>query len=417
MSGQPESGADAERLPPEVSRRLFLGGAAIAAVGIVLAAIAGFADAERFAFSYLVGYYFTVTAAVGALIWIIIQHLAKAGWSVAARRMMEWIAGFLPLAIVLFIPVVVLAPHIYHHWWGGPETVKTVVEEGVKHTVKHLDESIEKKHAFLNPGAFYGLSFLFLVVWAGASWFFRSRSLQQDTSGDPRLTITLQTYAPPFIFAVGYSLAFSGLLWVMSIEPHWFSTMWGVYVFAGSMTSSMATVALLTVYLQGNGYLRRVSTVEHLHDIGKLLFAFVVFFAYIGFCQFFLIWYGNIPEETVFFKARVVEGWKAVSYSLPILHFAVPFLWLLPRTVKRNRSLLSVGAIIMIVMHYVDVYWMVMPNLDEEGAHFTWIDLGGLLAPLGVMLAWLGYCATRYPIYPLRDPRIPETMRNDNGQG
>jgi len=273
------------------------------------------------------------------------------------------------------------------------------------------------KHAFLNPTSYYAMSVAFFVIWTFVAWFFRSRSLEQDKTGDVNLTSTMQKYSPPMMFLVGYSFALSGVLWVMSMDPHWFSTMWGVYMFAGGNIGSLALLGLLTSRLQAGGYFQRVSTVEHLHDVGKLMFAFTVFFAYIGFCQYFLIWYGNIPEETVFFKDRWAEGWRVMSMSIPIVGLLVPFLWLLPRTIKRNRNTLFAGGVLLLVMHYVDLYWVVMPNLDEEGAHFTWIDLAGLLGPAGSMCAWLGYRASRDPIYPLKDPRIPETIRNDNGQG
>ena len=318
---------------------------------------------------------------------------------------MEWLGAFLPIGAILFLPVALSAPTLYHEWWPSHEAGHAV------------EAAVEAKRAFLNPGTFYGLSALFFAIWSGAGWFYYSTSRKLDESGDPALTSTMQKFSPPLIFLIGYSLAFSGILWVMSMTPAWFSTMWGVYIFAGSMTSSLAVLSLMMVIFRAKGLFKRVCTVEHQHDIGKLLFAFTMFFAYIGFCQFFLIWYANIPEETTFYHHRFIEGWKGMSWMLPLCHFALPFSWLMPRTIKRSMLGLGIGAVILLIMHWLDMYWMVMPNLDEEAPHFSWIDLGGLLAPAGLLATWLAFRASKDPIYPIKDPRVPEAMRVDNGQG
>ena len=205
------------------------------------------------------------------------------------------------------------------------------------------------------------------------------------------------------------------------MRPAWFSTMFAVYIFAGAMTSSLAVLAMMMVTFRSRGLFHRVFTEEHQHDVGKLLFAFVVFYAYISFCQFFLIWYGNIPEETNFYHARFTgtwySGWKAVSWLLVIGHFAIPFALLLPRTVKRHKAGLFASALLVLVMHYVDIYWLVMPNLDEHAPRFGWIEVAGLAGPLGVLWFWLAYRASHDALFPIKDPRIPETLRVDNGQG
>jgi hypothetical protein len=379
--------------------------AATFAVGLLLAAAGFVADGKRAAYSYLTGYYFTVTIALGGMVLTNIQHLTRAGWSVAPRRAMEWLGSFLPIAAVLFIPVALSAPTLYHEWWPA---------HGEAH---HVEAAIQAKHAFLNPVAYYGLSALFFIIWGGVGWFYLSTSRKLDETGDPALTMKMERRSPPIIFLVAYSLACSGILWVMSMRPAWFSTMWGVYIFAGAMTSSLAVLSLMMAGMRAKGLFNRVFTVEHQHDLGKFLFGFTVFFAYIAFCQFFLIWYANIPEETAFYKARFVEAWKPISWMIVIGHFALPFAWLLPRTTKRSIPGLAIGAGILLFMHWVDMYWIVMPGLDEEGPHFSWIDLGGLLAPAGALATWVAYRASRDPIYPIKDPRVPDALRVDNGQG
>src|SRR5262245_27168377 len=228
-SGSVTQGQDVARLSPEQSRKLLTRAAAVAIAGILLAVMAALSDGHRFAYAWLTGFEFTVTIGLGGLILVLIQHLTRSGWSVAARRSMEWLAGFLPIAAILFIPVALQYADLYHEW------VHPIGEEA---------ELIEKKHAYLNPGFFFGRAVLYFAIWSAVSLFYRRNSLRQDQSGDPALTSKMQKFAPPLMFAVAYSLGFSGIDWVMSMRPAWFSTMFAVYIFAGAMTSSLATLAL-----------------------------------------------------------------------------------------------------------------------------------------------------------------------------
>jgi hypothetical protein len=218
------------------------------------------------------------------------------------------------------------------------------------------------------------------------------------------------------VLGFGLSTTFAAFDWVMSLDPHWYSTIFGVYFFAGCALSSLATLSLITIQLQSRGLLSRVSTVEHQHDIGKLLFGFVVFWAYIAFSQFLLIWYANIPEETVWYKHRFEGSWGSVSWLLLFGHFVIPFLWLLSRTAKRIRVVLGAGAAWLLFMHYVDLYWLVMPTMEElhHGAHPSWIDLAGLLGPVGVGLAVVAARASGSTLYPVKDPRLAEALRVEN---
>ena len=409
-SSSADPGVDVPRLSAEQSARLLTRAGAFAISGVLLAVAAALSDSHRFAYSYLTGFEFTVTIGIGGLILVLIQHLTRAGWSVAARRSMEWLAGFLPVAAILFVPIALCHGDLYHEWvHPGPDEAAMVAE----------------KRAFLNPPFFFARAAFYFAVWGAISYFYRRNSQRQDTSGDPALTSRMQKFAPPLMFAVAYTMGFSGIDWVMSIKPAWFSTMFAVYLFAGAMTSSLAVLAMLMVTFRSRGFFRRIFTVEHQHDVGKLLFAFVVFYAYISFCQFFLIWYANIPEETNYYHLRFTgtwySGWKSVSWLLVIGHFAVPFALLLPRTIKRHKAGLFLSAALVLVMHYVDMYWLVMPNLDEKAPSLAWstlwIDVAGLAAPLGVLCFWLAYRASHDPLFPLQDPRIPETLRVDNGQG
>jgi hypothetical protein len=252
-------------------------------------------------------------------------------------------------------------------------------------------------------------------VWSFLAWRFARTSRAQDTSVEPAVeTVKLQRWSAPAILLTGVTLTFASFDWIMSLDAHWYSTIFGVYIFAGAFVSALALLALLSLLLEWLGVYGPISTVEHRHDLGKLLFGFTVFWAYIGFCQYFLIWYAGIPEETVFFLRRWTGSWKLVSLALCVGHFVVPFVLLLSRTGKRNRWVLAVAAFVILKMHWVDLYWLTMPTLDPGGATLTSIDVVGGLAPFAVLTAWLARRAAREPAYPLRDPRLPEAVRLEN---
>jgi hypothetical protein len=376
--------------------RLSLG---IAVGGLALGAVAALTNRERFAFAYLVGFAFVTTIGLGALFFVLIQHLTRAGWSVAPRRQMEWLSGILPASAVLFLPIAAMAHGIYHHWMG-PEAAH--------------DEALRQKAAYLNPTFFYIRAALFLGTWALlALWFWRT-SRAQDDSGDPKLTQKMEAGSAPAVLIFALTLTFAAFDWLMSLDPHWYSTIFGVYVFAGSTTSSLAVLALMTLALQQGGRMGKVSTVEHRHDIGKLLFGFTIFWAYIAFSQYMLIWYANIPEETIFYRHRWHGSWKTVSLVLMFAHFFIPFVTLLSRHVKRHPVGLAATSVLMIVAHYVDMYWLVMPNFEHEHIAPSWIDLAGLLGPLGVALLAVALRARKSPTYPLQDPRLAEAAHVEN---
>lgn len=371
----------------------------VAVVGVGLCAAGAAVDVHRFAFSYLVGFYFVATIALGGLFFVILQHLVRAGWSVAARRHMEWISSALVPTILLFIPVAAMAGMIWHHWMG-PEAAD--------------DALLVHKAPYLNKPFFYIRAVFYLGVWAGfATWFYRNSRLQ-DQTGDLKLSLKMRAFSAPAMLIYALTLTFAAFDWMMSLDPHWYSTIFGVYIFGGAVCSSLSVLALVTMKIRASGAIGDVSTIEHQHDIGKLLFGFVVFWAYIGFSQFMLIYYGNIPEETIWYTHRWEGSWKAVSLTLLFGHFIVPFLMLISRHAKRNNTIMAAGSILLLIMHYLDIYWLVMPTLDHHGAHFSWIDLGGLLGPLGVAMAFVAYRVLSDPAYPLKDPHLSETLKCEN---
>jgi hypothetical protein len=211
------------------------------------------------------------------------------------------------------------------------------------------------------------------------------------------------------------TVTFAAFDWVMSLDPHWYSTIFGVYFFAGSVVGGFAALALLTLALTRSGYLRQAVTAEHFHDLGKLLFAFMVFWSYIAFSQFFLIWYANIPEETAWFLHRLDGGWRPMTLLLAIGHFGVPFFFLMPRTIKRRPLLLFAGAVWMLLVHLLDLHWLVMPALaGKESGGILLLEVTALAGVGGVVVAALGWLLAGAPLLPLRDPRLSESLAFEN---
>ncbi len=390
--------------PAEVSlpaSHPFVRGAWVAAAVGLGALAAGWLlgrGSERFYGAYLVAYLYFLTVALGGLFFVLLQFATRSGWSVAVRRLGEHVMGTLPLFAVLFLPVAVGGPKLFS-WMRG-------------------DAHLGAKALFLNPGFFYARAALYLAAWGVMGWWFRKRSLAQDATGDPNVTRRLQSFAAPALVVFAVTLTLASFDWIMSLDPHWYSTIFGVYVYAGSTVAIFALVILLAIALERRGPLAGVITPEHYHDLGKLLFSFVAFWAYIAFSQYMLIWYGNMPEETVWFAERLGRGWLAFSVALALGNFVLPFFFLLSRDVKRHRLTIGIGAAWLLAMHYVDVYWLVVPSLSVPGAGSgfrpSWLDLLALVAVGGLFLGTLGLLMRRPALVPVADPRLPESLSFEN---
>jgi hypothetical protein len=249
-------------------------------------------------------------------------------------------------------------------------------------------------------------------------------SLRQDESGDPEITRRLQKWSAPAVIAFGLTLTFFAFDVLMSLAPHWYSTMFGVYYFAGSVVGFNALLAVIVLSLQNNGRLTRLITVEHYHDLGKLIFAFVVFWTYIAFSQFMLQWYSNIFEEVIWYRARQGNFWLAtVGLTLVFGHFVVPFLLLISRIPKKRKGMLFFGAVWVLVMHWLDLYWLAIPHVPHPadpaaaGIQVTGLQVSdiGCLLGLGGIFAWaIVRGLARYSLIPQRDPRLPESIAFEN---
>lgn len=369
-----------------------------AAIGLILCAISFMQESKSFFVSYLTAFVFFLAIALGALFFILVNHLSRSSWSVTVRRLAETLAANLQWMGLLFIPLL-FGVHQLFHWTHAD--------------VRATDALIQSKAAYLNEPFFYARAAFYFLVWFLVSRYFYRNSLEQDKTGDTYLSYKMGKWSSLGLIFFGLTLTFFAFDWIMSLDPHWFSTIFGVYYFAGCVVSFYATLIIIAFLLQKTGNLREYVNVEHYHDLGKLLFGHNIFWAYSGFSQFMLIWYANIPEETLFFHHRAGD-WKLVSLILPWGHFALPFLFLMSRNVKRRKPLLVLGAVWLLLMCFVDIYWLIQPNFHHH-PHFGLGDIGSILLIGGVFFFLFFQRLKKHSILAYRDPRLSQSLSYDNG--
>ena len=420
----PAAAISGERLAPR-SRSLRVAGLIFIAAGVMM----GWNGSPNFlAKAWLQGWLFAVSLSLGALFFVIIQHLTRAGWSVVVRRPAEAIAsnlmwlwlGFLPIAWMWFNGRLdTLFP------WANLDHLREVAPDEA--TI------VAKKAAYLNPGFFMIRAVVYLLVWRTLASFFCGNSAAQDADRSVARSERMSKWAGPSAILFGVTVTFAAFDWIMSLNPAWFSTMFGVYFFAACCAGGFSLISLVCLRVQGHGLMRDVITPEHYQDLGKMLFGFgIVFWAYIAFSQYMLIWYGNVPEETTWFLARQVGGWRILSAALLLGHFVVPFLFLISRWTKRWKGTLTFGVIWMIVFHWVDLTYLIQPVIPHDVAKFpsydallaayaeertgvmnptlTAISLGFLFLTIGGTLARLA----RTGLLCKGDPRLGESLRFEN---
>ncbi len=374
-------------------------GAVCAVLGVVVCAILGAANPKQFLFSWLVSFLFFLSLALGALFFVLIQYASQGGWGIVVRRIGETIFATVPVMAVLCLPLLFGLGTLYS--WASPGAADH-------------DALLRWKAPYLNVPFFLVRVVLDFGIWSFIALMYYRVSRGQDATGDSALSARLRRVAGPSIIVLALTQTFASVDWIVSLTPHWYSTMFGVYFFAGSFVGFIALLSVVAASMPGAGLLDTVITDEHLHDIGKFLFAFTAFWAYIGFSQFFLIWYANLPEETIWYKARLVGSWRMVSILLMVGHFAIPFLYLMGRTVKRRASTLAVGGAWLLIMHFVDLYWQVMPTLHPEGLSPSILDVAAFFAVGGCFVAAAGWLMRRQALVPLRDPRFAESLAFEN---
>lgn len=358
---------------------------------------------ERLSHAYLLSFCFYLSISLGALFFVILQHLSRARWSVVLRRQAEVLASVIPTLGIMFLVLVV--PMLF-----GDASLYRWNDEAVRET----DILVQGKAPYLNA-PFFAVRFVgYFLCWILMARFFMRYSLIQDSASDAQPTALMQKWSGPSMLAFSLTVNFAAFDWLMSLDPHWFSTIFGIYFFAGCAVAVFATMAIMSTLLQKQGFIKRAITTEHYHDIGKFLFGFMFFWAYIAFSQFLLIWYANIPEETVWFKHRQEHGWQYISLVLIFGHFVIPFLGLMSRHVRRNRKALIFWSFYLLLMHWFDLYWLIIPSTSP---HAVSIGLYELLTFVGVGAIWLAAVARRMEgtrLVPTGDPHLADSLAFHN---
>jgi hypothetical protein len=369
---------------------------AIGAVTLILCIIGGLFNADQFYRSYIWCYMFFIGVPLGATSLLMLQYLTGGAWGMVIRRPCEAASRTLPLLLFLFIPIVIGIPHLYP--WSHPEIVQH-------------DPVLQHKQLYLNLPFFLVRAGMYFVGWMLIAHLLYRWSGEQDR-GDTRATGRLAAISGPGLIFFGFSVTFMAVDWILSINPHWFSTIFGLLFIAGEGLSALAFLICLLVILSSRPPLSEVLTHRHLHDVGKLLLALVMVWAYFSYSQLLIVWSGDLPEEIPWYLSRFTGGWQYIGIALVLLHFALPFALLLSRDLKRNFRLLSTVAAGVLVMRFVDLYWMVAPDFHK--GHFTvsWMDF---LLPIGLGGIWLAAFLWQLelrPLMPLGDPHLEEALEH-----
>ncbi|MCB0272630.1 MAG: hypothetical protein KDD46_06430 [Bdellovibrionales bacterium] len=366
----------------------------IAVIGLVTCIIGALIEKDQFYFSFLVSGLFWLSILLGGLFFTMIHHIVGARWSVVIRRISETMANAIPYLGIIFLVVLFMGIGSLFHWSHD----------------NPLDHLLIHKRPFLNVPFFIIRSILYVGVWSYLGMYLYKHSVNGDQKYDVCDTSKQYRISAPGLILFSLTVTFAAFDWIMTLDHHWYSTIFGVYFFAGSTMSFFACTILLLVCLQRAGHLKNVVTIEHYHDLGKLMFAFTCFWTFVAFSQYMLIWYGNIPEETVWYSHRWEGSWKYVSLFLAIGHFPIPFVLLMSRLAKRNIKFLSMMAVWMLLMQFVDLHWLVMPNFHNHNFHFSWLDIATWITTGGFTLHFITRKLKTNALIPIKDPFLEKSI-------
>jgi hypothetical protein len=365
-------------------------------LGVLGLAVGWATSPAQFYRSYLWAYIFVVGISAGCLAWLMVQYLTGGAWGVVIRRPAEAAARTLPLLLVLFVPIAFGIQSLYP--WSHPDVVAA-------------DPILKHKEIFLNTPFFLLRAAIILGGWCFLGWFMNRWSAKED-QGSAVAQRKMSRLSGPGLIFWGFAVTFLSIDWVMSLDAHWFSTMFGLLFVAGQGLSSMSFLITVLVWLSYRRPLSEVLTPRHLHDVGKLLLANVMVWAYFSFSQWLIVWAGNLPDEIPWYVERLRGGWQYVALALVLGHFALPFALLLSRDLKRNFKLLSTITIFILCMRVVDIYWQVMPDASKSSLALSWMDFAALIGLGGI---WLGYFLMQLekrPLMPINAEDLVETLEH-----
>jgi hypothetical protein len=375
-----------ERFEGLQKRALIVG--IVAGIGVV-----GGACAKPVAFyhAYLTAYLFWLGLSLGSLAIVMLHHMTGGSWGFAIRRLLEAGMRTLPLMALFFIPFAFGLKDLYP--WANAETVAH-------------DPLLQHKAPYLNIGFFLVRVVIYFALWIGFAWMNLRLSAKQDRTGDAGPERRARTLAGPGLAVYALTVTFAAVDWAMSLEPHWFSTMYGLIFIVGQVLSTLCFSVVAASWLQKREPFKRFLGTAHFQDLGNLMFAFVMLWAYVNFSQFLIIWSGNLSEETPWYLHRIGNGWQALALTLVGFHFFVPFFLLLMRRMKRNAEYLALVALLLMVMRFLDLYWLIAPAFHRSGFEIGWLDLLTPVAMGGLWLAFFIQNLKGRPLISLQDAHL-----------
>ena len=389
--------------PPNLSRvqtRALI----VGVVGFVVLLVSAFFDRKQFFQAYIVGFTFWSGIAVGSLALLMLQHLTGGGWGLVIRRILEASTRTLPLVVVLFIPIIIGA-HSLYEW-----TDQAVLE---------AQPIVKFKTPYLNLPFFTIRAAVFFGIWLILAFFLNKWSLQQDRTGDRVYAKNMRVLSGPGMVLLIFSVTFAAIDWFMSLEPDWASTIYGfIFVASWSLSALAFTIAVMAA-LSDDEPLNQIVAPLHFHDLGKLLLALVMLWAYFDFSQFLIIWSGNLPEEIHYYMERMQGAWGPIIIIVAILHFAAPFLFLLSRGLKRNPRRLVIVALLVLVMRVIDLWWVLIPAFTPD--HFPIsLALLSIVSPIAIGGIWLSFFfwqLGKRSLIPINDPQFESVMEQQHASG
>lgn len=392
---------NSELMAPEVTQTIYQRSLAIAGIFGLLSIVIGAAFSslrDQFFHAYLLGFMFWLGISLGSMAFLMIQHLTGGKWGMVIRRQLEAAVKVLPLMLVLFIPIAAAGiPHLYGAWLHpDPKDAHLVM----------------MSHSYLTPGGYVGRAVIYFAIWIGLAFVLNRWSVEQDSPPVQNLSPRFRKIAAPGIIIYAFTITFASIDWVMSLDPHWFSTIFGFIIIAGECLSAMCLMVVVERILVRYQPVASWLKPKEVHDHGKLMLTFVMLWAYFSFSQLLIIWAGNLPQEIRFFTRRLNQGWQVVGLLLVVFHFAIPFVMLLSRSFKRDPRQLVWLAVWLLFMRFVDLFWYIEPNFNPV-ATFRWGYLLDLLVPIAIGGAWFAvffHNLRARPLLPIYDLHAQEFL-------
>jgi hypothetical protein len=367
----------------------------VGAAGAVLSAIGYFTNSTQFFESYLMAYFLVLGFSLGSLGLMMIHQLSGGAWGVIIRQQLGAATRVLPIVTVLFLPIVFGMHNLYE--WTHEDIVAA-------------DPILKAKAVWLNQSFFIVRAVIYFVVWNGLAFILNKWSLDQERTGDPAIAVRMQRVSAGGLLLMAGTVTFAAFDWLMSLEPHWFSTIYGMLVGGGMLLGSMALQIITLVWLSRRKPLSDAVGSQHFHDLANLMLAFVVLWAYFSFSQYLLIWSGNLPEEIQWYMHRTFTSWRGIAMALVLFHFIVPFSLLLSRVIKREPTSIIKVCVAIIVARLIDLFWLTAPEFHKDGFSISWMDIVLPLALIGIWGGFfLGQLRTR-ALLPVHDSQFEEAL-------